>query len=251
MASRYKLEEHIRDRFGKREIAPSDRAWDQLSSELEVQGKGKGGFFRLAAAAVLIGLLVGSLVYFNTMESPETQEIEVVERPRSGTGDGPDRTIVEIGTDKVVGDKGDVRILPKMERGVKEVDNGSVLKPFTAKTDSELVLIESETKIPEKERAIGAAQEIINSKIEEVIAQVTLLERTDAAITDAEVDSLLLQAQRELFADRIFRDDHSVDAMALLADVEGELDRPFREQLFDMLKEGYFKARNAVAARNK
>src|SRR5690606_33354719 len=100
------------------------------------------------------------------------------------------------------------------------------------------------------ERTIVVPQEAINSKIEEVIAQVALLEQTDTDITDAEVDSLLLQAQRELFSNNVIRDDHTIDAMALLADVEGELDRSFREQLFDMLKEGYFKARNAVATRN-
>ena len=91
---------------------------------------------------------------------------------------------------------------------------------------------------------------LLSAKIEKVVAQVNLLEQNNISLTDAEVDSLLKLAQKELFSERIFRDNHSVDAMALLADVESELDRTFREQIFDMLKEGYVKVKTAVVSRN-
>lgn len=251
MAARSKLEEHIRDTFNKREIAPSDRAWNQLSAGLENQRpKGKRGFFWVAAAAVLIGLLVVSTVYFNMVKSPGIDEVKVVEVPVSDTKVESDTVIAVANTDR--DEKADHDKWPKveMERGIKEIDKGSVLRPYLAKKESEAVTLDSETEIPERETAVVAAQEVINRKIEEVISQVALLERADADMTDAEVDSLLLQAQRELLANSIFRDDRSVDAMALLADVEGELDRSFREQILDMLKEGYLKARTAVVARN-
>ncbi|MEQ9581943.1 MAG: hypothetical protein RIM68_07245, partial [Arenibacter sp.] len=100
------------------------------------------------------------------------------------------------------------------------------------------------------EKVLIGPDSLLNAKIEKVVAQVNLLEQNNISLTDAEVDSLLKLAQKELFSERIFRDNHSVDAMALLADVESELDRTFREQIFDMLKEGYVKVKTAVVSRN-
>ena len=42
----------------------------------------------------------------------------------------------------------------------------------------------------------------------------------------------------------------TVDADSLLWDVEMEMDQSFREKVFDIMKEGYLKARTAVANRN-
>lgn len=250
MTSRNRLEEHIRDKFDKREIAPSARAWEQLSSQLELQKKGKRSFFRVAAAAVLIGLLLGSLVYFNTVKPSGINGAEVVETPGSGIGKEANSAIAEMDADTVVKDDGHLRHRLEPESVVQVIDTGSGVDPLAQKTEPVVALIGSETKIPQNEKTILVAQEVIDRKIEEVIAQVALLEQTDSDLTDAEVDSLLLQAQRELFAKSISGNDRSIDAMALLADVEEELNRPFREQLFDILKEGYFKARTAVATRN-
>jgi len=248
MASRNKLEEQIKDRLNNREIIPSDRAWEQLSAELEGRGKSKRGFLWIAVAAVLIGLLVGSTAYFNTVRSTGIPETKIAEIPSSETRGEPDSAIIKEPTvTDAVGSKKDNRDL----RVKSEMEYGAVVALDSAigKTKSGLVALDKEMKIPEGEKMVSA-QEVINNKIEEVIAQVALLEQTNTDLSDAEVDSLLRQAQRELFTNKIFRDDHSVDAMALLADVEGELDRSFREQLFELLKEGYFRARTAVAARN-
>lgn len=216
-----------------------------MSAELELQGKGKSSFFWVSVAAVLIGLLVGSTVYFNTLKSPGIPESNVVETPVLDSRSESDVVVLD-STARKTGSG-----LEALDSAISKTGFGvEVLDNTIAKTNLEAVIFENETEIVEKERTIVVPQEAINSKIEEVIAQVALLEQTDTDITDAEVDSLLLQAQRELFSNNVIRDDHTIDAMALLADVEGELDRSFREQLFDMLKEGYFKARNAVATRN-
>ncbi|CAN0604335.1 unnamed protein product, partial [Ectocarpus sp. 12 AP-2014] len=72
----------------------------------------------------------------------------------------------------------------------------------------------------------------------------------NSTVTDAEVDSLLTRAQDEILRDKIFNKDKSVDAMALLTEVEDELDKSFRDQIFDSLKAGFIKVRTAVADRN-
>jgi len=81
------------------------------------------------------------------------------------------------------------------------------------------------------------------------VAKVDALELSDA-VTDAEVDSLLLQAQQDILKENLFNTDNSVNAMALLTEVEDELDQSFRDQIFESLKTGFLKVRTAVADRN-
>ena len=71
-----------------------------------------------------------------------------------------------------------------------------------------------------------------------------------STVTDAEVDSLLKRAQQEILREKIFKTDKSVDALALLTEVEGELNQSFRDQIFNSLKASFIKVRTAVAARN-
>ena len=82
-----------------------------------------------------------------------------------------------------------------------------------------------------------------------IVAQLDVLEQY-SAVTDAEVDSLLKRAQDEILRDKLFNTDKSVDAMALLTEVEGELDQSFRDQIFNSLKASFIKVRTAVADRN-
>jgi ABC-type phosphate transport system auxiliary subunit len=99
--------------------------------------------------------------------------------------------------------------------------------------------------------ALHPQQTLIDEKINTLVAQVMNLENQNVPVTDAEIDSLLLLAQKELLTDRLLKANDQVDAMALLSEVEDELDRTFRGQLFEKLKDGFFKVRTAVADRNK
>jgi hypothetical protein len=96
---------------------------------------------------------------------------------------------------------------------------------------------------------LKVSDEIINSKVADIVAQIDVLEQY-SAVTDAEVDSLLKRAQDEILRDKIFNKDKTVDALALLTEVEEELDQSFRDQIFNSLKAGFIKVRTAVADRN-
>jgi hypothetical protein len=112
-------------------------------------------------------------------------------------------------------------------------------------------VVENRTIQPLNDRAIQESNALISQKVEEVVAQVQLLENQhNGEVTDAEVDSLLRRAQRQILTDKLFTNTGSVDAMSLLAEVEDELDETFRDQIFDALKDGYLKLRTAVADRN-
>jgi hypothetical protein len=90
----------------------------------------------------------------------------------------------------------------------------------------------------------------IDTKIAEVLAQVQAMEKLNGGVSDAEIDSMLRAAQKELEVESRIRYAASVDALALLSDVEDELNRSLRDQLFEKLKEGYQKVRTAVVYRN-
>ena len=95
------------------------------------------------------------------------------------------------------------------------------------------------------------ADPLLDDKVNEVLNQVILMEEDKIAVTDAEVDSLLRNAQRELITNNQFTDQYGVNAADLLAGVEEELDQSFRDQVFEKLKQGFVKVRTAVADRNK
>jgi hypothetical protein len=69
-------------------------------------------------------------------------------------------------------------------------------------------------------------------------------------VTDAELDSLLRNAQEAIVREQLFNTDKTVNAIALLTEVEDELDQSFRTQIFQSLKTGFLKVRTAVADRN-
>ena len=91
----------------------------------------------------------------------------------------------------------------------------------------------------------------INRQLDAILTEVAQREQEGGAVvTDAEIDSLLREAQERIaaLAYRMPRD--SVDARSLLSAAESELDQTFREELFEKLKDGFRKVRTAVADRN-
>ena len=118
--------------------------------------------------------------------------------------------------------------------------------PQEEELNNELVDASNEVQIPLNDDS----EDLINTKVLEVLARVDVLEEDNEALTDAKVDSLLRKAQEEILTDKLFRNNRSVDAMALLSEVESELDKSFRDQIFESLKTGFLKVRTAVADRN-
>jgi len=86
---------------------------------------------------------------------------------------------------------------------------------------------------------------------EEMIAEATSKENITGDISNAEVDALLAEAVTKIRVDRSAKSvSEKIDANTLLLDAQLELEQSFREKVFDVLKEGYFKAKTAVVNRN-
>lgn len=244
-----KFEKHIKEKLDGREIKPSTKAWQKLSNQLDtsVQPKNKG-YFWYGIAASFIGILIVSILYMNRDNTQIIPNIQVVgDSPEEENKDANDFNI-----ELLIEDTSEIKVA---ETNANEIKNESIKdikqEILVADVEDKIAPFEKETSAIEEIQVKGILpDEIINTKILEVVAQVNLLEEDTNALTDAEVDSLLRNAQREILIDKLFNKDQSIDAMALLTTVEDELDQSFRDQIFETLKTGFLKVRTAVADRN-
>lgn len=245
-----KFEKYIQEKLRNQEIKPSESAWERISAQLETQQRPKKRYYVwYGIAATLLGVLLVSVWYVQqdkvlvpepsvvskTVENPNNSE----SREKRDTRLFEDAVKTKMDIDKLA--KNDIRKENPIVHDKKE-EKIAVIERLPQLQKKVTVV----TKVSE-----GLVEELINAKMSEIVARATMLEETSGTISEAEIDALLREAQQQLLKEKIFKKDNSVDANALLADVEQELDRSFRDQIFDALKEGYIKVRTAVADRNK
>nr|WP_299073467.1 hypothetical protein [uncultured Allomuricauda sp.] len=235
-----KLEKHIKERLEERKIIPSPKAWDKIASQVAVDEKPKQkGWYVYAIAASLIGILLFSVVFFMS-EQPNNTTIQVVEEKKSQGMETQqkvdDFNSQNVGPEKLVSTKTDAKL------SIEE--NLEIIKSDVLPVQIEVV--EETTKQSLQDGFLEEPDNLIAQKVNEIVTQVELLEAQKSEVTDVEIDSLLRAAQRQILSEQLFAKEGPVDAMALLTEVEDELDGSFRDQIFDALKDGYF----AVANRN-
>lgn len=248
-----KFENHIRAKLQEREINPSSLGWERISEALNRDtASRKPGYLWIGIAASSIVLVAIGLFYFNDGNEQLNDGVQVVDTNKD------DRPVYEqekkalpmIQQEVIVGSELKIEAPLNRDANIKGSEKSIVEVPqsFTQDKMVEVAVLErsaaqngtEDFKLPEQ---------IINDKVAELVAQVNILEQYDT-VTDAEVDSLLKHAQEEIIRDKIFKTNTSVDAVALLTAVEEEIDKSFRDQIFNSLKAGFVKVRTAVADRN-
>ncbi|MEP2280140.1 hypothetical protein [Maribacter sp.] len=245
-----KFEKHIQAKFQEREILPSENAWSKISSELNDDApKKKPVYLWLGIAASVVVLIGVALFYFKGTAVENEIPLKIVDTEEENIQE-------EVLIEEPVSFKNEEQIVVvvlETEPSSKTVEVNEVLMPKV----EEPLIIDDEIKVAvvdnvpnnKSSETLIVSDEIINSKVAAIIAQVDVLEQ-HSTVTDAEVDSLLKRAQDEILREKIFNKDKSVDAMALLTEVEDELDQSFRDQIFNSLKASFIKVRTAVADRN-
>lgn len=248
-----KFEKYIKAQLKDREIEPSSNAWESISRELNGESPKKKplAYLWMSIAASILVLVGIASFYFNDFNQQLKSPVEVVETNKE---DGPRESLEQndlpLQTQEAVVQLEDKVQMPldtendvlENNQSVAAVNHSVVLNKIEV---ADLGEIEAKNAV----EASKLPEQVINDKVTEIVAQVAVLEQYDA-VTDAEVDSLLKRAQQDILRDRIFKSDAPVDAMALLTEVEEELDQSFREQIFNSLKDGFIKVRTAVADRN-
>lgn len=252
------FEKHIKKQLEHREIQPSSEAWQKVVDRLDVAPRPNSNrFLRYGIAAGFAGLLIIYLVYLGSEKSVVNPDIEIVDTDTEKTkidGEGKKRSHEKTFQEqhKVVEESSGLDTEKPLEEPIYFSNEGRLIEEDTLK-DLNTIVSSSGTEgdaVIEPENLNKESEDIINTKITEVMAQVNVLEQKNRTVTDAEVDSLLQQAQREIIAAKLFQDNGKVDAMALLMEVEDELDQSFRNQIFEKLKTGFMRVRTAVADRN-
>lgn len=236
-----KLEKHIKEKLDGRKISPSPKAWEQVAAQVGATSTTKKKpKYTYAIAAGFTALVLMSLFFFTSDDTVEQQVVEQNTEESKGLNQDQIPDSFEIGTKRNLAldeDEGN------LEGAIAEEGK---LKVEIAVANQE----ESGTKKSIQDSFISETDPLIVQKVNEIVSQVELLESVNTEVSDAEVDSLLRAAQRDILSKQIFTAEGAVDAMALLTEVEDELDESFRDQIFDALKDGYFKLRTAVADRN-
>ncbi|WP_299325306.1 hypothetical protein [uncultured Maribacter sp.] len=244
-----KFEKHIKSKLQEREINPSENAWSKISSKLNNDDtKKKPVYLWLGVAASIVVLLGVALFYFNSANELNESPIELVDvEDKNKVEDVITKDPAQLEEEHVVVLQTETKpksiALEEVEIEVPKAKENIILD------DAIEVAVVEKVSVDEFNFRLKVSDEIINSKIADIVAQVDILEQS-SAVTDAEVDSLLKRAQDEILRERIFSTDNTVDAMALLTEVEEELDQSFRDQIFNSLKAGFIKVRTAVADRN-
>lgn len=226
--------QNFENRFKKvleeRTLQPSAKSWEQLRTKLDGQEKqSKTGYWWMGiAASFLVGVLLVSVLLQKTSE---TQDPALVEQ------NTPVETIISMPEET-----------PIVETPVVE----QIATIEAEKSSKELRAKSTKVNILSEEEIISATENTaFNTQIDEAIAAVIAVEKTLENATEAEVDQLLQQAAEKITREKQFlKPGGSISAMALLEDVELELERSFRDKVFELLKSGYLKSKDAVATRN-
>ena len=278
-----KFEENIREKLQERELQPSKEAWNKLTATLENEpNKKTNRMMWIGVAASLAGiLLVVSFLFKSTDTEPARQLVEQeVVSPNSDdalvrdpkTEDLPDGNEGENVANIDDANQEDYLEIPISEK--ESFRNNTTTQTVAVKFNKEQPIVvdrditSEEITTPTIGKEVKETVAITNEKIKNLNSETTPKTEVDLfvdrkvdavvaavqennTITIEEIDALLAEAQRDIATNRILNSkDRKVDATALLEDVETEMERSFRDKVFEALGDGYKKVRTAVAERN-
>ena len=239
-----KFEENIKEELEKRTISVSGDAWDKLSNRLETsQNSKKKSFWWIGiAASAVIGLWIAvevvntqNVVAPSIVIEPEIEKEIPVINDRSS----PQEIEVLVVQEKVASKELQVEMQNKKHHEISKTEN----HPQIVKVNT----------MPLRAVEISTLEE---QKIQEIVAYVMESNKKNELVSDEEIEDLMLQAQNEIQLQKLLNNNatvfntNSVNADALLYEVESELDKTFRDKVFKELKIQFKSIKNAVAQRN-
>lgn len=261
----YKLEDNIREKLEARELKPSADAWKKLESKLDAAQPKKKTLVWYYVAASFVGFLILASVFFSRNDSKLNNQI--VEENVELNNSKNDSEIIPNNseTEEIVSEENNPEkvetTIPKNEtenpkqRSFQQKSiqqKKSAIDKKIEKLEAIANVLEKQNQQPLKTTVRETKQEdkIFNNKVDEVVASVKKLQENKKEVTANDVEALLNNARREIQTQRILNST-KVDATALLLDVEWDLDKSFRDKVFDALGEGFNKVRTAVTERNE
>lgn len=243
-------ENNIKKTLEKRRIEPSAASWDSLANRLDVADKKKNKmpFWWMGIAASLIGVLLITNVFFkdNPADSQKPVIVDVqkpVDKKLLTEPSSVQHLATESETVKNVEMTEKETSINQLIKDKNTLDLATPIQSTIAKTEktatSEQVELEAEN------------QSFEDKKVSEIVVQINDLRSKGQTVTDADIEALLLKAQKEIAFQNVLKESvQTVDANSLLQDVEDELQQSFRNKIFEALKNSYETVKTAVAERN-
>ncbi|MEM5565965.1 hypothetical protein WNY78_12660 [Psychroserpens sp. AS72] len=269
-----KFEENIKDKLEKRTIQPSTDAWDALSADLNKDKKNKKGLiFYIGIAASVIGILLVANMMFNASENqlgePTIVDTDTKEIPNKVESKDIHETVEKEVVAKISEETNNQKEIKQVKSSIKNEPKLATIsnQPITKNVENtnkklikEQLEIVNETKQAvatlnfantKKEQSTVSTLTFEEVKVDEVINQIKKLKIENGTVSDTEIEHLLKQAERDILRERIYNETtRTVDADALLQDVEDDLEQSFRTRVFEGLKSGFESVKTAVAERN-
>ncbi len=254
----YKLEDNIREKLEARELKPSADAWKKLEARLDAEQPTKKSNVLYYVAASFVGILILASVLFSRNNSEVDNQIVEEKIQQNQTNSQPEIIPNKTFSEEIVSEERNSEKINSEEKQKPNTREVKVIPPKKSTIDKKMESKEAlanvsneEIKKPviKEDLIISEEDKLINNKVEEVVASVKKLQEDNAEISTTEVERLLHNARRDIQTRRILNNP-KVDATALLQDVEWELDKSFRDKVFEALGEGFQKVRTAVSERN-
>ena len=253
------IENQIREKLNSREIKPTEMAWDRLDAMLTVaeEKKSKKGFSWLFIAACFLGMVtLGTIIYqLNTNEI--TIDNEVVNQEKNTKIN--DNTNDKIQNSKIIEQKNQVESNLSIEKNQEIIQSNNNIKLATR--NSQIVnknSIISQKTITIQKESLNQKPNLnkeIQFKNSENIVQLnspTIIDtKTKIIVSNAEsVSSEKLLAEVDKARKSVKQTKVVVNASSLLSQVNGEINKDYRETNFQKLKRKFETVKVAVANRN-
>lgn len=247
------MEHKYRNELQNRTIEPSKDAWKKLEARLtdfEKSKKQKKWTFLKYAASILILISFG--IYFGH-ENEQTSEKEIVAEPVLKVQENKIQSIVEQPQNVIAASENE-------KSSVKSIQKKTINNAIVNNQIYETVALVNETKEEkkiQKRNSVTKAQvqfsgmdSLQQQKIEALVAKVQIIKMEKGEVSDFELEQLLEAAQKSLMAERKVIHHKSYSGADLLAEAEYDLDKDFKERLFEAIVSTLKDTKNRFANRD-
>ncbi len=210
----HNIENQLRDKLYNREIAPSESVWNRVQKKIPNE-KPKRKMLWPAVAAVLAGSVL--LALWPSQQEQRLPEV-IVEAESVQSNLRSVESITKMVVTEANMNQGKIKVKAKsvLYPGEKFPADKAQLSNFKAVQIENPALIEQQ-------------------KENEIVAQIKTLEESGTLITDVLLDSLINQSRKQLAAEKLLGKP-TTDPNSLLTEAEKDLDKSFKERMFNALQ---------------
>jgi hypothetical protein len=212
----YNFESELQRKLNERVIAPSENAWDRVNLNRKKKKKSRmPGWYWLAAI-----LVIGLGFYLSQIQPGGEVANDVVSSEKKSPGPAAPQIRIAVNLPAPVASTA--------AREKFSCPSEIMVKHIAIDTPKEI--------IPEINVAQAPIKDLEGQKANEILADLEKLQQSGAEITEKMLDDLIRQSQMEIAAERLAAIGPKTDPTILLADVERDMDRSFKERVFDLLR---------------